>query len=414
MIIIVIKEDCPRANYIVEVLFKVILKVDYRICYSTQLKKLLFEFPLASVVLYLPEEETFEVEHIRVPFHPWMNSEVLIVPENIQAKNDFFEEDIFMKCFIKLTEIENYSSINLDSHHRYEEDNSEDLVPLLHQLAYDLYDLCKKHNYILPDIKVSNSLTYSLDVDRPFVFKGLPLYLNLFGVFKDVFTLNFNRLTQRYKYLLSKIDPYDEAWDKIIKHAQITNIFFLMDSAAQVDGYYPLKSNLSYDKLIQKVSANPNKNIGIHPSYNSFLNPTKIIAEKELLEQLIQKKVTISRMHFLKYKLPDTFKFLILAGMECDFTSVYYSKIGFKHGIAYPFNWFNCKENKVTDLIINPSIAMDRTFLSYLKLSPEETISKINDLKLTLLKYGGCLDILIHNGIMSDFEEWKGWSKIVE
>ena len=184
MIIIVIKEDCPRANYIVEVLFKVILKVDYRICYSTQLKKLLFEFPLASVVLYLPEEETFEVEHIRVPFHPWMNSEVLIVPENIQAKNDFFEEDIFMKCFIKLTEIENYSSINLDSHHRYEEDNSEDLVPLLHQLAYDLYDLCKKHNYILPDIKVSNSLTYSLDVDRPFVFKGLPLYLNLFGVFK--------------------------------------------------------------------------------------------------------------------------------------------------------------------------------------------------------------------------------------
>ena len=160
-------------------------------------------------------------------------------------------------------------------------------------MAYDLYDLCKKHNYILPDIKVSNSLTYSLDVDRPFVFKGLPLYLNLFGVFKDVFTLNFNRLTQRYKYLLSKIDPYDEAWDKIIKHAQITNIFFLMDSAAQVDGYYPLKSNLSYDKLIQKVSANPNKNIGIHPSYNSFLNPTKIIAEKEGPKETIQQTWSI-------------------------------------------------------------------------------------------------------------------------
>ena len=79
--------------------------------------------------------------------------------------------------------------------------------------------------------------------------------------------------------------------------------------------------------------------------------------------------------------------------------------------MAIPFPWYDLEKEEVTDLILHPTIIMDRTLLNYLHFNPEEGKKRIQNLIRSCRKINGHFTLLLHNDAFSESEEWKGWRK---
>jgi hypothetical protein len=72
------------------------------------------------------------------------------------------------------------------------------------------------------------------------------------------------------------------------------------------------------------------------------------------------------------------------------------------------------KKDQVTNLRIHPLIAMDRTYLSYMKVRPHEAVADMVQLYQNCVHFGGTFQLLWHNSSF-DFEgEWDGWENVFE
>jgi hypothetical protein len=136
--------------------------------------------------------------------------------------------------------------------------------------------------------------------------------------------------------------------------------------------------------------------------------------EVKQLQSITGVPVNHSRQHFLRYRLPETFRYLLDVGVKHDYTLGFYSKIGFKTGMAIPYPWFDLDKNKITELILHPTLAMDRTFQAYMKVSPEQALEEVKQLVDKVKAVNGSFTLLLHNDSLSESGEWKGWRSAVE
>jgi len=70
--------------------------------------------------------------------------------------------------------------------------------------------------------------------------------------------------------------------------------------------------------------------IGVHPSWQSGDDESLLKEEIEWLEVMSDKKILSSRQHFIRLTLPDTYRQLIWAGIQKDFSMGYGSINGFR------------------------------------------------------------------------------------
>jgi hypothetical protein len=163
-------------------------------------------------------------------------------------------------------------------------------------------------------------------------------------------------------------------------------------------------------KLIQSLQKN--NLIGIHPSYQSHSKKEKIGIEKTRLEKITNKTIERSRQHFLKLDFPTTYENLISNAVKEDFTMGFASQIGFRAGICAAYPFFNLQENKERPLWIHPFQIMDGTLNHYLRLSPEQAISKIEKIVAQTKAVNGTFVSLWHNSSLSEQGEWKDWTEV--
>ena len=57
---------------------------------------------------------------------------------------------------------------------------------------------------------------------------------------------------------------------------------------------------------------------------------------------------------------------------------------------------------------------MDTTLNDYMKLTPKQSLGKINELKREVKKVNGTFITLFHNESLSDYLRWKGWKRVYE
>ena len=148
-----------------------------------------------------------------------------------------------------------------------------------------------------------------------------------------------------------------------------------------VGNYGTYDKNISHRKsglknLVKKI-ANTDAEIGIHPSYDSYLRKRKIKQEKKRLETILEKPVHQSRQHYLKLKIPATYQQLIELGITDDYSMGFASKSGFRAGICTPFPFFDLTTNESTSLIIHPFCIMDTTLKVYKKIRSEKIIKYV-------------------------------------
>lgn len=245
------------------------------------------------------------------------------------------------------------------------------------------------------------------DVDEIKRYKFYPPLGALFRVikqknFKKAMIIFFDYLKTKFRL---KQDIYYETFDYIInleKKYGFKSSFYFMTNGER----YSL-DNPWLKKTIIRLKKE-NFEIGIHPSFNAYNNLEVLIKEKEKLEKIIGEKIMGGRQHYLKWKIPESWRIWEKAGLRYDTTLGFPDSEGFRCGICHPFQPFDILENRIINLWEIPFMVMDTTWVSC-KLLLEEKKNILKDFLKVIEKYQGVFVLLWHNSYMTDLftSEWK-------
>jgi hypothetical protein len=122
----------------------------------------------------------------------------------------------------------------------------------------------------------------------------------------------------------------------------------------------------------------------------------------------------MSRFHYLRFSLPESYQILIEAGIKEDYSMGYVDRIGFRAGTCTPFYFYDLNNEKTSELKIIPFAYMDGVLNDKLKYSPKLAKKIINELKENVKQVNGQFNSLWHNESLSNQDRWKGWRAVFE
>ncbi len=329
--------------------------------------------------------------------------------------------DIFAASFYLISRYEEYLPHVLDQHLRF---SGEDSIahknqflekPVIDIWALKLLELLKNRYPTLVFQERKFKYLSTIDVDVAFTFKYKGVIRSLIGYFKDLVNLNFPTIKTRTLVLLNLQKDPSDTFDELLKIQEKykinTHFFFLLADYTSFDTNNYV-NNPKFQSLIKSVA--DYAKVGIHPSYFTMKNFEKLKKETKRLEDIINRPVKMSRQHFLRLKLPDTYHHLIDIEISEDYTMGYSKYPGFRAGTCTPFYFYDLDFEMQTPLKIVPFAVMDATLNEYMQLSPEEAFQKIMQLMQEVKQVKGTFVTLFHNDTLSENSRWKGWSKLYE
>jgi hypothetical protein len=329
--------------------------------------------------------------------------------------------DPFAAAFYLLARFEEYFDYKPDQFGRFEADASVlfnfDVLeePLVNRWAKELKEKIQDSFPMLKCTPPSPQEIVSIDIDQAYAFRHRGVKRNLLSLVKNLSLIKAGWLGSQLKtIILRRKDPFDtyNYLKSICAEKELQMMFFVnIGSYSRYDKNLAV-SNRSFKRLLNRLSGFAE--IGIHPSYYASDKPELLHHEKSALEKILSKPVVKSRQHFLRMKMPHTYKDLIHAGIEDDYTMGFASCPGFRAGCCTPFKWFDIQKNAVTDLTVHPITYMDGALAEDMKLSPGEALEKIASLTATVKKYDGLLLSIWHNHTVNDAFAWKGWKTVFE
>lgn len=262
----------------------------------------------------------------------------------------------------------------------------------------------KKHFF---QIRVSH------DVDRPslYAFKSWKIIARLMAGHivkrKDLrgfFMAPYLKYSTRSRLVDS--DPYnnfDWIMDVSEKNEIKSAFYFICGSTSpNMDADYEI-DNPAMRELLRRIHSRGHE-IGLHSSYNTFLDPVALRNEFDRLklvcsEEGIQQAEWGGRMHYLRWEQPATLRALNNIGISYDSTLGYADQPGFRCGTCFEYPAFDSVANKLLSLRIRPLIAMETTIFStyYLGLDAVAGLQKLDHLKGSCEAVCGSFNLLWHN-----------------
>lgn len=255
----------------------------------------------------------------------------------------------------------------------------------------------------------------TIDIDSAYAYKYKGLLRNVGGFMRSLFQCGFREMRERHRVLTGlDRDPFDTYDFQLAIHKKYNLepvYFFLMGDYdahdKNLDHRHP-----RFQHLIRTLSEHAG--IGIHPSYASFGRPEKIRSELDRLAAILNHPVDTSRQHYLRLRLPQTYRDLIAAGITADYSMGYAQQLGFRAGICTPFPYYDLPKEEVTDLMIYPFAVMDGTLKDYMNVSPTDAFDILRHLIDEVKAVNGTFISLWHNESLGDRFRWKGWREVYE
>ncbi|MBX9785997.1 MAG: polysaccharide deacetylase family protein [Alphaproteobacteria bacterium] len=327
--------------------------------------------------------------------------------------------DIFGSIFFMITRYEEYVKTALDTHQRFSAYDSmafqEDFLmrPIVNEYLEILWGCLK---FLSPDL-LRKKRTYSVflthDVDQPLynlgisfrrIFKSLAADILLR---KDV-ALFLRRFFSILKGWMGnyKSDPYN-TFDYLMNMSEafsLKSYFFFIagHTDADLDGHYTL--DMPWIKKLMKSIHERGHQIGLHPSYNTYLSPESLNREFQNLLRVadlenIKQETWGGRQHYLRWSAFKTWQCWEQVGLNFDSTVCFADHVGFRCGTCYEFPVFNLRTSQELSLVERPLIVMDGTLRGplYQNLSKKEALNTIKNLSDAVKKYDGMFTLLWHN-----------------
>lgn len=335
-----------------------------------------------------------------------LNGNTIEKPELEYTKFNF---DIFSAVFYHISRCEEWSIAKTDAHGRF--------VPSV-IVKTPLVDIwiaefkkvlsVKFKSLQFPERKFK--FVSTIDVDNVFAYKAKPLYRQIGGMLKDL-----KHAGTRLSTILSgKKDPFDEyeLQAELSKKYNIPLIYFFL-----------YRNNTKYDRTIdpnhpefkQLLRSIRQKNItiGLHPSYESSVNPEILKAEQQLISKNSETNVTASRQHFLRFNIKTTPKDLLKAGIKYDFTMGWSEQIGFRACTTLPFFYYDFETESELPLLAVPFAAMDGAFYLHDGKNAGVAFSELMDIAKIVKSVNGLFITVIHDRSFSETIA-PGWKELYQ
>lgn len=353
------------------------------------------------------------IKHQDIGAGQWGDLPVLFAVNGNEATIPF---DLFSAVFHCISRYEEYLPFTPDKHQRYPSTESilfkNNLLdrPIVDEWVFKFGTLLASYGVNIKAKQFEFQPTYDIDIAWSYKHKGLKRTLG--GYIKDAAESNFVAIQERTAVLRgNNEDPYFsfDFTDKLHKENNLSPIYFILaaDKSGPFDKHI-LPSQPDMKMLIKELSEK--YQVGMHPSYETNEDPKLFPQEQKILSAIIGKGVTISRQHYIKLALPQTYRKLVELGIQQDYSMGYGTHLGFRAGTSRPFYWYDLLEEQQTSLQVFPFSFMDTTAHYELELSTEVAFQKLNNIKEKLQKVGGLLITVFHNFSLGTDKEWAGWA----
>jgi hypothetical protein len=252
--------------------------------------------------------------------------------------------------------------------------------------------------------------TYDIDMAWSYFKKGF--IRNTAGLLRSLFKADWDSIIDRLGVLLVfEDDPFDiyEWLDNLHEQHALQPVYFFLVAAKP--GKYDKNINPKskyFQLLISKLSVM--YACGIHPSWQSGDNPQLLEQELGYLQKITGKKTSMSRQHYIRMSLPDTYQQLLQAGISKDFSMGYGSINGFRASYCMPYSWYDLPGNQQSGLMIYPFCYMEANSLFEQKFSPDEALLEMEQYWAITKQYNGTFITIFHNHLLTEQPgqiEWR-------
>ena len=427
MILVYSNQTSPRLVYVLNLVFKNLLKSNFELTQSPEVYR-----DYAGLKMAYSAQKIDDGIHIK-PHSLLFETE--IKPQKVQvvyenALPTFFQTgdaahsfsfDIFAAAFYMVSRYEEYLPHKADQYDRFQAAESlayqhnflqtavvNHWVNLLKNAIEQRFNgfLFAKQTYVF---------TPTIDIDFAFAYKHKPYLERTKSLAYKLLKGKVNEYKTQKKVLDNKLqDPYNTynyLGDLHEKYGLKPIYFYLFGNYGGLDQNLDPK-NIQVKKLVQYLAQIAQ--VGLHPSVASNKNEQILEREIHLLRAYTQNSNVVSRQHFLMLKMPKTYQTLIKQSVTADYSMAFADELGFRAGIASPFIFFDLSTNQPTKLTNFPCAIMDATLLFYKKLSPSQANEAIKPIINEVKAVKGNLISIWHNNSVSDFAEWKGWRIVYE
>lgn len=328
-----------------------------------------------------------------------------------------FGADILAATLFYLSRWEEMQPAELDEHDRFPAQAS-----MAHRRGYlelpvvDLYALALRSwiSELLPDWRPQRQrfgVALSHDIDH---IRRFPQSRKAFrALAADVLR---SRSAGRARETLSHfahglLDPASDAYVAAIRRLAdlsrehgLTSEFLFMASepGPYSSGYDPT----SLAEIVSYIDQCGHR-VGFHAGYQTLGEPERLIQEKRRLENALGKPVDGGRQHYLRFRVPDTWRHWELAGMTYDSTLGFPEHEGFRCGTCHPYHPYDMSQDRELAILEVPLVAMDTTFRLSRRMTPQQAETRILELAALCRRVEGVFSLLWHNSSFAG--DWRPW-----
>jgi hypothetical protein len=426
MLLIYTTSSTPRLRYTFDLIFKEILGIDFSFTHdanefaASPSSKLNYSHAAFSDELFFYSSGLlFEkgVKEQQISVFDWNNTKAFFAthPKYI------FPFDPFAAAFYLVSRYEEYLPHKRDLYDRF--DAKESLAfekgflnkPLVNIWAKKIKQVIKEKYPETKFAKRSYQYISTIDIDNAYAYREKGLMRTGGAFLRSLSKFNFSEISNRIAVLYGpKKDPYDtyDLLDSIQQKYQLKCIyFFLVGDYGENDKNVPV-SRKKFQSLIKSIA--DYSDVGIHPSFGSNSDSSKLPREISRLRKVLKRDVVKSRQHFLMLYFPATYRRLIDHDITDDYTMGFSGEVGFRASICTSFLFYDLEMESPTKLRIHPFAVMDATLKYYMKVNPAEAISRIEPLVNEVKEVDGTFISLWHNESLSNIFPWEGWREVYE
>jgi hypothetical protein len=332
-----------------------------------------------------------------------------------KSESDDVGFDIFAASFYLLTRYEEYLPHTKDEYGRFPHTASlAHRVGFLNKPLVQIWiaDLAKKLQTVFTEISFKHpSFRFipTYDIDIAYSFKGKGWLRNVGGFLKSP---SLSRVAVLVGLQKDPYDVYQLLHELHSKHTMSAVYFFLV--AANRGQYDKNISPYSF-RMWRLFKQHAKKyTVGIHPSWKSYGNVNAILKEKKILESATDKTITLSRQHYIRLNLPETYEQLIDAGITQEYSMGYGSINGFRASVAAPFFWYNLAKENTTPLRIFPFCWMDANSFYEQQQDANTSLSELQYYLQECQAVNGQMITIVHNNFLGTDLLFKGWRAMYE
>ncbi|MCH2159782.1 MAG: polysaccharide deacetylase family protein [Oleiphilaceae bacterium] len=351
-----------------------------------------------------------DVEFCELPFTPESDLPVLFGKGELSISHSSItcEVDIFAGAFFMLTRWEEYVNKARDAHDRFPA--AESLAfkygflerPIVNEYVEFFWTLLTRLGYLGARKERSFTIVPTHDVDSTFFWRDSGFVVKTLAgdiLKRKSLTQFWYNFIEILKVGLSsakdRFDTFDELM-AISEGADVKSHFFFMSGGnSKYDNAYEIESRKT-KRLIKSIKERGHY-IGIHPSYNSYLDADMLEKEIARLAFVSEQEIVHGRHHVLRYDVAITPTLWNELNMKWDSTLGYAEHNGFRAGVCYPFSMYDFLRRKKLCLTQKPLVFMEVTDFKYRSLTLAQALNATNNLLSVVKKYNGEFVCLWHN-----------------